>query len=339
MINRDNDEDKVSFTFFNFTQSEVCNPLYAKLREKLSSNKSKTFSMQFTPHKTIGYQRPIITEDGDVEEVSNEENKLKLHYPSDIKIARHHGCLVIADDHNDRIVFLNLDNYQLRTEFILEENVTDFWIESDSAGNEYIYFGDNGITFKFNIAKLVEHAQVKLKDIEPMWKISEKLSGSIMVIHDTSRKEKVVLRWNNDAQGLNAHRDCDGSLLAKYPVLSLCDSPGLFAISNSEFIALNHESNMVFKITFTDGKCENSDMFQVQNHWKHPLSVAKELNQPRIYISDYGNKRIVVWDLLQGCEIKIHHEEHLHPFGIFYDDQSGLLYVVDQQASIIRVYQ
>ena len=73
-------------------------------------------------------------------------------------------------------------------------------------------------------------------------------------------------------------------------------------------------------------------------HFSQPLGLTIDRKGGKIFLSDYDNQRIVVFneslDLL-SC----HYPESLNPYGLDFDERTGLLYITDQQAYSIRIFK
>ena len=323
-------EDVVSLILVDFTrEQERSSNLFQKLKRKIVHyRKSIPFSMKFTPFEIML---------GILHQPGSENTKLKN--PADVKISFNHNCICVADEFNKRIQFFNLQTHEYFHTFNLEEGVSAIMIEENfnGKGDDAIYFGyeEKELTLKFNIRDLLDKT---VQSHVPIWQVKKKMSGSMTCLFDSEFMENVVVRWCDESLALSFFLASNGKLVREVNLENMCTNPDVIAVNSETMMATNVEDNTLIIIKKGRDGWYSEETAQLEKKWSHPLSMAVDPYAERVFVSDYGNHRIVVVDF-NGHFVDAFVESGLHPFGIVYDCISGLLYVTDQSSSVVKIFK
>ncbi|EFC35412.1 predicted protein [Naegleria gruberi] len=260
----------------------------------------------------------------------------KFHYPSHAKVSHSHNCLCISS--NSAVKFFDLTNHEYLGAFFVEGGVTCLLIEEnfDHQQNDAIYFGENMYTFKYRVKDLMRLGS----SADCIWKIERNhLYG--MAIR-TIGNQKQLFRFSDSKGAMDIIDTVNGKVIKELKLEKIKTVTDIIFINPKRMLVAELFYNTCFiydemnenewKLIHTIEEAENI-------HFSQPLGLAIDRKGGKIFLSDYDNKRIVVFneslDLL-SCHYPL---KSLNPYGLDFDERTGLLYITDQQDHSIRIFK
>ncbi|EFC46663.1 predicted protein [Naegleria gruberi] len=318
---QEEDTRSLNVSLLDFDQLKSDHVLFDQLKNKMRNyQKTIPFAMKFNEIKKID---------------SNKNHGLR--FPSDVKISHTHNFVCVADDANKEIKFFDLTSLEYLTAFPIVGRCMSLVIE-ENFNNDAIYFRCSNGLGKYRVKDLLKLGN----EAECIWSIETNHQYGMAIREIGNRKQ--LFRFNNMSKEMDVIDTTDGKIIAQLKLENLSRIVDVKFLRPNRMIVSDLAVNACFiydEINPNEWKLIRT-INQVDNiPCSQPLGFAIDRTGKKFFLSDYDNKRILVFDL-DGNLIHSHIQDStstLSPFGMDFDEKSGLLFIADQQAFSIRIFE